>query len=268
VDDGAAGLAAQLEHRFAHPGLLEQALSHRSWCSEQGGMPSNERLEYLGDAVLGLAVAEYTFRRFPHLPEGQLAKIRAGVVNARVLADVAQALGIGSEIRLGRGEEASGGRTKASILADALEAVIGAVYLDAGWPEAEGLVLRLLSGRINTAAAEPGGFDHKSLLQELTVHQGGGPPRYVVEGTGPDHERHFRAEVFVDGIRRGGGEGPSKKEAEQAAARAAWTELRRLGGEGHEDGNGSGREGGDNEDGGQRDGMLTGEERLDGRVDG
>ncbi|MDA8355068.1 MAG: ribonuclease III [Actinomycetota bacterium] len=227
--DGVAGLAARLGHRFARPELLEQALCHRSWCSEQGGAPSNERLEYLGDAVLGLVVAEHTFHRFPELPEGQLAKIRAGVVNARVLADVAKQLGIGDELRLGRGEEASQGRSKASILADALEAVIGAIYVDAGWSEAERLVLGLLSDRIESAAAEPGGFDHKSLLQELTVHEAGGPPRYEVVGTGPDHERHFRAEVFVGGLRRGVGEGPSKKEAEQAAARAAWLELRLAG---------------------------------------
>ncbi|MHB8220121.1 MAG: ribonuclease III [Acidimicrobiales bacterium] len=256
VDDGAAGLATRLEHRFAHPGLLDQALSHRSWCSEQGGAPSNERLEYLGDAVLGLVVAEYTFRHFPQLPEGQLAKIRAGVVNARVLAEVAQVLGIGNEIRLGRGEETSGGRAKASILADALEAVIGAVYLDAGWLEAERLVLGLLSPRIDTAAAEPGGFDHKSLLQELTVHQGGGPPHYVVEGTGPDHERHFRAEVFVGGSLRGAGGGPSKKEAEQAAARAAWLELRGTSGEGHDDGHDVG-------DGDERGGVPTAGEHGD-----
>ncbi len=232
MDDGAAGLAARLEHRFAQPGLLEQALSHRSWCSERGGEPSNERLEYLGDAVLGLVVAEYTFRRFPQLPEGALAKIRAGVVNARVLAEVAQGLDVGGELRLGRGEEASGGRTKASILADALEAVIGAVYLDAGWLEAERLVLGLLGERIEAAAAEPGGFDHKSLLQELTVQRGSGPPHYAVEGTGPDHERHFRAEVFLDGDRWGTGEGPSKKDAEQAAARIAWLALREHDGAG------------------------------------
>jgi len=224
-DDGADDLAERLGHRFADPALLRQALSHRSWCSEQGGAPSNERLEYLGDAVLGLVVAEYGYRRFPDLPEGKLAKIRAAVVNARVLAEVAQSLGIGSVLLLGRGEEVSGGRAKASILADALEAVIGAVYLDADRAAAEDLVLRLLGGRVDHAASEPDDFDHKSLLQELTVQQGGGPPRYVVMGTGPDHERRYVAEVYVAGERRGTGQGPSKKDAEQEAARAAWQVL-------------------------------------------
>ena len=126
---------------------------------------------------------------------------------------------------LGRGEEASGGRTKASILADAFEAVIGAVYLDAGWAAAQPLVLRLLGERIDQAAAEPDDFDHKSRLQEMTVRQGEGTPRYVVAGSGPDHDRHYVAEVFVAGVCRGTGEGTSKKDAEQEAARAAWQEL-------------------------------------------
>jgi ribonuclease-3 len=226
ADPGAARLAARLGHRFADPSLLHQALAHRSWCGERGGLPSNERLEYLGDAVLGLVVAEYGFRHYPDLPEGVLAKIRAAVVNARVLADVAVGLGIGEELLLGKGEEASGGRTKMSILADALEAVIGAVYLDAGWDPSRELVLRLVAERIDHAAVEPGDFDHKSLLQELAVRRGGGAPRYVVVGTGPDHERHYSAEVYVDGVLRGAGDGPSKKDAEQAAARTAWEELR------------------------------------------
>jgi ribonuclease-3 len=225
VDDGAAGLAARLGHRFADPSLLHQALSHRSWCREQDDAPSNERLEFLGDAVLGLVVAEHSYHRFSDFPEGKLAKIRAAVVNARVLADVAEVLGIGDVLLLGKGEEASGGRTKASILADALEAVIGAVYLDADWAGAQPLVLRLLGERIDHAAADPDDFDHKGRLQELTVRRGEGMPRYVVGGSGPEHGRQYEAEVYVNGVLRGTGKGTSKKDAEQEAARTAWQEL-------------------------------------------
>ncbi len=229
VDDGgAAKLAERLGHSFADPSLLHQALSHRSWCGEQDGVPSNERLEFLGDAVLGMVVADHIYRRFPELPEGDLAKIRSAVVNARVLAESAHELELGGVLLLGKGEEASGGRTKVSILADALEAVIGAVYLDADWAEAQRLILDLLGERIERAAAEPDDFDHKSRLQELTVRRGEGPPRYLVEGSGPDHDRHYLAEVYVAGERRGTGEGSSKKDAEQSAARAAWLLLSTL----------------------------------------
>jgi ribonuclease-3 len=224
--DGAAGLAERLGLELTDPGLLLQALSHRSWCAEQGGAPSNERLEFLGDAVLGVAVADYCYRRFRDMPEGELAKVRAAVVNARVLAEVAEKLEIGGMIRLGKGEEASGGRTKPSILADALEAVIGAVYLDAGWHASHRLVLELLEERIERAADEPGDFDQKGLLQELTVRHGDGIPRYVVAGTGPDHDRQFEAVVFVSGVPRGTGSGGTKKDAEQEAARQALSELR------------------------------------------
>ena len=150
--EGAVALAERLGHDFADLSLLQHALAHRSWCGEQeGGAPSNERLEFLGDAVLGLVVARYTYGRFPDFPEGKLAKVRSAVVNARVLAQVAGSLGIGEVLLLGRGEEGSGGRTKASILADAFEAVLGAVYLDAGWEAAERLVLRQLGEPIERA---------------------------------------------------------------------------------------------------------------------
>lgn len=225
LGEGAAALALRLGHDFTDLSLLQQALSHRSWCGEQDNVPSNERLEFLGDAVLGLVVAGDSYHRFPDFAEGKLAKIRAAVVNARVLAEVAEELGIGEVLLLGKGEEASGGRTKSSILADALEAVIGAVYLDAGWAGAEPLVLRLLRRRIDRAAMEPDDFDHKSRLQELTVHRGEGTPHYAVEGSGPDHDRHYTAEVYVGGTRRGVGRGTSKKDAEQEAARQAWQEL-------------------------------------------
>jgi len=224
-DEGAAKLAERLGHEFGDPGLLSQALSHRSWCGEQVGMASNERLEFLGDAVLGLVVAEHCFRTFPELPEGALAKVRAAVVNTSVLAELAGELGLGDELLLGRGENASGGRHKASILANAVEAVIGAVYLDGGWDEAAGFVLRLLSARIREAAAGPGAEDFKTRLQELVLQTMGQLPRYEVEGTGPDHARRYRARVLVAGAERGVGEGKSKKDAEQAAARVAWAVL-------------------------------------------
>ncbi|MGP0029725.1 MAG: ribonuclease III [Acidimicrobiales bacterium] len=224
--EGAVALAGRLGHTFADLSLLRHALAHRSWCGEQeGGAPSNERLEFLGDAVLGLAVARFTYVAYPDFPEGKLAKVRSAVVNARVLADVADRLGVGDVLLLGRGEEASGGRKKASILADAFEAVLGAVYIDAGWEAAEALILRELRDLIAQACREPDDFDHKSRLQELAVRNGEGTPRYVVVGSGPDHDRSYAAEVFVAGTRRGGGAGRSKKDAEQQAARDAWEGL-------------------------------------------
>jgi ribonuclease III len=215
-----------LGYEFSDISLLQHALAHRSWCGEQeGGAPSNERLEFLGDAVLGLIVARYSYERYPRFPEGMLAKVRSAVVNARVLAQVAEGLGVGDVLLLGRGEEASGGRTKASILADAFEAILGAVYLDSGWDAAEQLVLRELGDAIARAGKEPDDFDHKSRLQEKAVRDGEGTPRYVVVGSGPDHDRVYMAEVFLGGTRWGAGEGRSKKDAEQEAARAAWEGL-------------------------------------------
>ncbi len=170
-------------------------------------------------------MARYSYERYPDFPEGMLAKVRSAVVNARVLAQVAEKLGVGEVLLLGRGEEASGGRTKASILADAFEAILGAVYLDAGWNAAELLVLRELQEAITRAGEEPDDFDHKSRLQERTVRLGEGTPRYVVVGSGPDHERAYVAEVFVAGSLLGTGEGRSKKDAEQEAARDAWEGL-------------------------------------------
>jgi ribonuclease III len=224
--EGAAVLAERLGHTFADLSLLQHALAHRSWCGErEGGAPSNERLEFLGDAVLGLIVARHTYERFPDFPEGKLAKVRSAVVNARMLAQVAGGLGVGDVLLLGRGEEGSGGRTKASILADAFEAILGSVYLDAGWDAAERLVLRELGEAIERAGQEPDDFDHKSRLQEKAVRAGEGTPRYVVEGSGPDHDRAYVAEVFLAGKSMGRGEGRSKKDAEQEAARRAWEEL-------------------------------------------
>jgi ribonuclease-3 len=212
----------RLGRRFGDPSLLLQAMSHRSWCSEAGGYPSNERLEFLGDAVLGLVVADHCYRSYPDSPEGDMAQVRAAVVNTNVLAEVAAELDFGSSVRLGRGEESSGGRHKSSILADSFEAVIGAIYLDGGWDAAQAFVLEHLSERIALAAAGPGASDHKTRLQEFVVHRHGQAPRYEVVGSGPDHDRRFTASVFVAGRLAGVGDGRSKKDAEQAAARVAW----------------------------------------------
>src|SRR5271169_3069438 len=143
-DDAPARLGAALGHDFQDPGLLDAALTHRSYCAEHPDTSSNERLEFLGDAVLGLVVTVHIYDEYPELPEGELAKVRASVVNAEVLADLATRVEVGPALALGKGEDASGGRTKSSILADAMEAVIAAVYLDGGWPAAQALVLRLL----------------------------------------------------------------------------------------------------------------------------
>jgi ribonuclease III len=224
-----AKLIHRLGRSFRDEGVLVQALSHRSWCAEAGGRPSNERLEFLGDAVLGLVVAEHCYHSYPEMPEGAMAKVRASVVNTAVLAEVAAELDLGAVLLLGRGEDASGGRTKPSILANAVEAVIAAVYLDGGWEEATKFVRRLLDGRIEEAAAGPGAEDFKTRLQELVVRRLGKLPQYEVAGTGPDHARRYTATVLVGGRVVGEGEGRSKKDAEQAAAHAAFPAFAAIG---------------------------------------
>jgi ribonuclease-3 len=194
--------------------------------AESPGEASNERLEFLGDAVLGLVVTDHIFRAYPELPEGELAKVRASVVSAAALAEVALELGLGPVLKLGKGEDASGGREKPSILADATEAVIGAVYLDGGWDAAADLLLSLLGDRISDAAAGPGGQDYKTRLQELAARAYETLPDYEVTDEGPDHAKRFFASVRVGEHRFSGGEGRSKKQAEQAAARLAWESLR------------------------------------------
>ncbi|HUQ39754.1 MAG TPA: ribonuclease III [Acidimicrobiales bacterium] len=223
-----AALASRLGRTFDDPGLLERAVAHRSWCAETPGTPSNETLEFLGDAVLGLVVTDHIFRTYADLPEGELAKLRASVVNSAALAEVATDLDIGSAILLGKGEAASGGRAKPSILADATEAIIGATYLDGGWDAAVALVMMLLGERIAEAATGPGGQDYKTRLQELAAQHFDQLPTYSVDDEGPDHAKHFFAKVLVGGEVRGRGEGRSKKQAEQAAARMAWESLQAM----------------------------------------
>jgi len=224
----ASALGVLQEHlglEFADRSLLEQALAHRSWCSENGSVESNERLEFLGDSVVGLAVAHHAFEHFPHLTEGKLSEIRAGVVNARVLAEVAAEIGIGECLFLGKGEDSAGGRAKQSILADAFEAVIAAVYLEHGFAPAAAVVVRVLDDRIAAAATGPGGFDAKTRLQEVAAARGLGRPRYHVSDEGPDHAKHFTATVTLDDQPLGEGEGRTKKQAEQVAAWVAWERL-------------------------------------------
>jgi ribonuclease-3 len=230
VPDPIGSFGARLGYEFSTRDALEAALAHRSWCAENEGQKSNERLEFLGDSVLGLVVTDHIYRTYPDLPEGELAKVRSSVVNAQALAEAALGLDLGDAVRLGKGEDASGGREKPSILSDAFEAVIGAIYIDGGWEAASEFVLRMLGTLIEEAAAGPGGQDYKTRLQELAAQHYPDLPRYVVEDEGPDHAKTFHARVFIGPDEQGEGRGRSKKQAEQAAARAAWEALRRVAG--------------------------------------
>lgn len=205
--------------------LLSQALTHRSYAFERGGLPTNERLEFLGDSVLGVAVTDALYRRYPDEPEGQLAKSRSGIVSALALAEVARDLDLGSCLLLGNGEELTGGREKASILADALEAVIGAVFVEHGFVVAYGVVMRLMSLRLDDATSPASGSDWKTCLQEHAAAMRLGTPEYRVEGSGPDHARSYQAEVVLASVVRGTGRGRSKKQAEQRAAEQACRAL-------------------------------------------
>jgi ribonuclease III len=211
--------------RMKDRSLLETALIHRSFAFERGEVVTNERLEFLGDAVLGVVVTDLAYRNFGEMPEGELAKLRAAIVNMGTLAVVARELGLGGEILLGRGEELSGGREKASILADALEALLGAVYLDRGIEVTARVIRRLFWPRIEAYARGEGERDYKTGLQELAAQDLGRIPEYRILERGPDHEKEFTASVFVGGRELGTGTGRSKKEAEQRAAREAFTRL-------------------------------------------
>lgn len=217
-------LETALGHTFSDRSILREALTHSSYAAEHPGSGHYERFEFLGDAVLQLAVTEYLFATYPDLPEGEMAKIRAASVSGVELTAVARSLGLGDHLLLGRGEESSGGRDKDSILADGMEALLAAIHLDAGYPVARGIILELWEERIRAKASNPGNRDYKTRLQEhLAPDQV--RPEYIVEGAGPDHARTFTARVMIDGRERGRGEGKSKKEAEQAAARDALESL-------------------------------------------
>ncbi len=208
--------------------LLELALTHRSYAYEHGGLPTNERLEFLGDAVLGLTITDELFHRHPERSEGELAKLRASVVNTHALADVARNLtpeGLGVHILLGRGEETSGGAGKSSILADGMESLLGAIYLQHGIETSREVILRLFGPLLDASATLGAGLDWKTSLQELTAARGLGPPSYTVTSTGPDHDKEFTAVVVVMDTEYGTGVGRTKKEAEQKAASTAWKAL-------------------------------------------
>ncbi|MGF2944229.1 ribonuclease III [Mycobacterium sp. Lab-001] len=208
--------------------LLELALTHRSYAYEHGGLPTNERLEFLGDAVLGLTVTDELFHRHPDRSEGDLAKLRASVVNTQALADVARNLtgeGLGAHLLLGRGEANTGGADKSSILADGMESLLGAIYLQHGITTARDVIVRLFGALLDAAPTLGAGLDWKTSLQELTAARGLGAPSYVVTSTGPDHDKEFTAVVVVMEIEYGWGTGRSKKEAEQKAAAATWKTL-------------------------------------------
>jgi ribonuclease III len=211
--------------------LLTLALTHRSYAYEHGGLPTNERLEFLGDAVLGLTITDELFHRHPDRPEGDLAKLRASVVNTQALAEVARNLtddGLGAHLFLGRGEVNTGGADKSSILADSMESLLGAIYLHHGIEVVRGVILRLFDALLETAPTLGAGLDWKTSLQELTAARGLGAPAYHVTSTGPDHDKEFTAVVVVMNTEYGSGVGRSKKEAEQKAAEAAWTALDRT----------------------------------------
>jgi ribonuclease III len=208
--------------------LLTMALTHRSYSYENGGLPTNERLEFLGDAVLGLTITEELYHRHPDRTEGDLAKLRASIVNTQALADVGRSLsdgGLGAYLLLGKGEENSGGADKSSILADGVESMLGAIYLEHGIEIAREVILRLFSDLIDTAPTLGAGLDWKSSLQELTAARSMGAPSYTVTATGPDHDKEFTATVLVADTEYGRGLGRTKKEAELKAAAAAWTTL-------------------------------------------
>ena len=211
--------------------LFTLALTHRSYAYEHGGLPTNERLEFLGDAVLGLVVTDELFHRHPDRLEGELAKLRASVVNTQALAEIARNLtseGLGAYLLLGRGEVNTGGTDKSSILADGMESLFGAIYLQHGIDSAREVILRLCAERLDTAATLGAGLDWKTSLQELTAARGLGVPAYSVTSTGPDHDKVFTAAVLVMDTEHGSGVGRSKKEAEQKAAAAAWEMLNAL----------------------------------------
>jgi ribonuclease III len=207
---------------------LSLALTHRSYAYEHGGLPTNERLEFLGDAVLGLTITDELFHRHPDRSEGDLAKLRASVVNTQALADVARNLsegGLGGHLLLGRGEANTGGAGKSSILADGMESLLGAIYVEHGIEVAREVILRLFGALLDAAPTLGAGLDWKTSLQELTAARGLGAPSYVVTATGPDHDKEFTAVVVVMDTEYGSGIGRSKKEAEQKAASAAWNVL-------------------------------------------
>jgi ribonuclease-3 len=214
--------------------LLTIALTHRSYAYENGGLPTNERLEFLGDAVLGLVVTAEIFTKYPDRTEGELAKLKSAVVNTQALAQIARELaddGLGAHLLLGRGEVASGGAHKSNLLADGLESLLGAIYVQHGHEIAHKVIIRLFGDLLETAATLGAGLDWKTSLQELAAARRLGVPSYSITSTGPEHDKQFTARAVVNGVDYGAGEGRTKKEAEQQAAAAAYAALNAVSGE-------------------------------------
>lgn len=205
--------------------LLELAFTHRSFAYEAGLTATNERLEFLGDSVLGMIVTEELYRKYPDLDESRLSPLRSGIVNMRALAEIARSLSLGKYIRLGKGEEVTNGRDKNSLLADAFEALIGALYISEGFAKTSDCLLRLIGPTLTNAMAMGAGLDGKTALQELVASQGKATLEYQVTMSGPDHDKNFEATALVAGEPIATGTGKSKREAEQAAARTAFTIL-------------------------------------------
>lgn len=224
--DAESNLEMVLGYTFDDLRLLRRALTHRSYAFEAGGITDNERLEFLGDSVLGLVVTDEIFTRLPDSPEGRLAKVRAAAVNTISLAEVARTAGVGEAVRLGVGEEQSGGREKDSILADTMEAVLGAVYVEAGMEVATRVVKDLFGGLLEDIVLRRESLDYKTSLQELTAGSLGVLPVYRLTDTGPDHAKVFTAQAVVGSETLGVGTGRSKKEAEQQAAEEAFGILK------------------------------------------
>lgn len=205
--------------------MLELALTHRSFAYESGGIPTNERLEFLGDSVLGLVVTQELYVTFPNLDESKLSPLRSGVVNTKALAQIARDLELGEHLRIGKGEESSGGRDKNSILADSLEALVGAIYLDHGFDKTSQIILNWFRPVIASANELGVGLDGKTALQELAAAKGLASPEYEITESGPDHDKSFTAVAVLGTEKFEVGNGKSKREAEQAAARLAYEAL-------------------------------------------
>ena len=212
---GSLGIAVKEE-------LLELAFTHRSFAYENGGLPTNERLEFLGDSVLGLVITEELYARFPEMDESRLSPIRSGVVNTRALAEIARELKIGTHLRIGKGEEATGGREKNSILADSLEALVGAIYLQYGFTQSAEIILKWFLPDITEASTAGASLDAKTALQEIAAAKNLTAPEYEIGESGPDHDKSFTAIALLSGERFPMGSGKSKREAEQVAAKLAY----------------------------------------------
>ena len=205
--------------------LLQLALTHRSFSYENGGIPTNERLEFLGDSVLGLLITEALFQRFPELDESKLSPLRSSVVSTRALATIARELQLGQYLRIGKGEESTGGRDKNSLLADSLEALVGAIYLEHGFTATASTVLRWCESALTAASAEGATLDAKTALQEIAAARGLTAPEYEITESGPDHDKSFSAVAVLSNERFAQGAGKSKREAEQVAAKLAYDAL-------------------------------------------